>query len=186
EQRFRALKALYAYQMVHPGKKLNFMGNEFGQFIEWNFAKELDWLLLDYPAHKGIQNYVKYLNHIYLENSPLYELDNTYDGFKWIVVDDAIQNVVAFYRINRAGEFIVALISFSDVTRPKYRIGVPKAGEYKIILDSNNKEYDGHCGKKSNVKTNNTEIHGHPQSIEIDLEGNTALLLKLVKEEKTC
>ncbi len=186
EQRFRALKALYAFQMMHPGKKLNFMGNEFAQFIEWNYAKELDWLLLDYPSHMGVKNFIKDLNHIYLQNSEMYELDSTYDGFKWLVVDDAIQNVVAFYRKNRAGDIMVAVISFSDVTREGYRLGVPEAGEYIVVMDSNSKDYDGHCGKKSNVISTEIPMHGQEQSIEVDLEGNTALLLKIVKEDIIC
>lgn len=182
ENRFSALKALYTFQTAHPGKKLNFMGNEFGQFIEWDYQKPLDWLLLGYESHAKLKDFVKKLNHIYLEEKALYELDDSYDGFKWIVVDDNEQNVVAFYREDKKGDKLIAIISFSDVTRKDYRFGVPDEGIYKVILDSNAPEFGGNSLLDGVFDTEPLPMHGHKQSISLDLEGNAAILLKLEKE----
>ena len=179
QDKFRALKALYAFQYAHPGKKLNFMGNEIAQFIEWNYLRPIDWFLLDYDTHRDMQAYVKKLNHLYLEHPCFYELDNTYDGFKWLVVDDNVQNVVAFYREDANGDRVVAIVNFCDVTRDPYPFGVPDKGKYQVIMDSN-----GVGGESDKVfETEDIPMHGQDQSIKIKLEGNSALYLKLIKEE---
>ena len=106
--KFEGLKAFYGYMFGHPGKKLTFMGNEFAQFIEWNYKQELDWFLLDYPRHKAFQKFMKDLNHYYLENKALWQLDCSMEGFKWIVVDDNSQNIVSFLRRAADGEYVTA------------------------------------------------------------------------------
>ena len=179
EDKFRALKALYAFQYAHPGKKLNFMGNEIAQFIEWNFLRPIDWFLLDYDTHRDMQGYVKKLNHLYKEYPAFYELDNTYDGFKWLVVDDAVQNVVAFYREDEKGDRVIVIINFSDVWRKDYTFGVPEKGKYEVIMNSNARDFTG----GDVFETEDNPMHGHEQSLKIMLEGNSALYLKLIKEE---
>ncbi|MDR0697306.1 MAG: 1,4-alpha-glucan branching protein GlgB [Christensenellaceae bacterium] len=177
DSKFAALKALYAFQYAHPGKKLNFMGNEFGQFIEWDYTKELDWLLLQYENHSRLKTFIKDLNHVYLNHSELYEKDNTYEGFKWIIVDDNIQNIIAFERKNNAGLSLIAIINFSDVMRASYEVGVPESGEYEIIINSNGLLYGGNGPMQANIKTVLKENHGFKQSLVLNLAGNSALYI---------
>ena len=179
QEKFSALKALYAYQFAHPGKKLNFMGNEFGQFIEWNYTRPLDWFLLAYDTHAGVHRFVKKLNEVYLNYPALFEQDNSYDGFKWLVVDDTVQNVVAFYREDKAGKRVVVIINFSDVTREKYTFGVPDKGVYKVILNSNSPDFGGNSTLPEKIRTKPVESHGCKQSLTLTLEGNTAIYLGL-------
>ncbi|MDR0751097.1 MAG: 1,4-alpha-glucan branching protein GlgB [Christensenellaceae bacterium] len=175
--KFAALKTLFAFQFAHPGKKLNFMGNEFGQFIEWDYTKELDWLLLQYENHLKLKAFVKDLNHVYLKRSELYEKDNTYEGFKWLIVDDNIQNIIAFERKNSKGSSLVVITNFSDVTRLSYEVGVPVAGEYEIVLNSNATSYGGNGPLSAIIKTQEIANHGHKQSLVLNLAGNSALYL---------
>jgi 1,4-alpha-glucan branching enzyme len=177
KDKFAQLKALYAFQTAHPGKKLNFMGNEFGQFIEWDFNKELDWQLLNYESHASLKEYVKDLNSLYLKYPPLYQLDSTYDGFKWLVVDDNVQNVIAFYRQCREHQKVIAVINFSPEKRLGYEIGVPDSGEYKILLNSCLKKYGGDAEPFKTTSTVKKPNHGNKQSLVINLEGSSALFL---------
>lgn len=180
-EKFSALKALYAYQFAHPGKKLNFMGNEFGQFIEWDYAKQLDWFLLDYDTHANLKAFNKKLNAVYLGNRALWEQDSVYDGFKWLVVDDSIQNVVALYRESKDGERVVAIINFSDVDREVYSFGVPDEGVYEVILDNLSPEFDGIETEPVEYVTEDKPMHGQKQIVTLELKGNQALYLKLKK-----
>ncbi|MBE7043205.1 MAG: 1,4-alpha-glucan branching protein GlgB, partial [Ruminococcaceae bacterium] len=123
EQKFDNLRTFYGYMMAHPGKKLNFMGNEFAQFIEWNYKQELDWLLLDYPNHKQMQQYVKDLNQFYLEHPSLWKNDVNWDGFQWLTNDDRDQSVIAFCRSDGEEELMI-ICNFCPVQRKQYRIGV--------------------------------------------------------------
>lgn len=186
DQKFAALKALYAYQYAHPGKKLNFMGNEFGQFIEWNFNKGLDWLLLGYDSHASLKEYVKDLNKLYAAEKPLFELDAEYDGFKWIIVDDNVQNIIAFYREDTEGHKIIVIINFSDVHRDGYEIGVPNEGNYKIIMNTNLKKYGGKTSMPACIRTVKKNNHGYRQSLVFNLEGNAALYIKLSEGGHVC
>ena len=181
--KFAAVKGLYAFQMAHPGKKLNFMGNEFGQFIEWDYKKELDWLLLGYESHQMLKEYIKDLNALYINQTPLHQLDHTYGGFKWLVVDDNIQNVIAFYRQNRDGQKVIAIINFSPENRKGYEVGVPDSGEYEIILNSNLPKYGGNSILPAYLSTASKPNHGHEQSLLVDLEGSSALFLTLKNEK---
>jgi len=129
--------------MTTPGKKLSFMGNEFGQFIEWNYAQELDWLLLDYEMHKKMQEYVRDLNRFYLKNSELWEIENGWDGFEWITVDDANSNVIVFKRKNSNGNEVIAAFNFSPVLRENYCFKVSNPGSYRVIFNSDSLKYGG-------------------------------------------
>jgi len=169
EEKFNNLRAFYGYMMAHPGKKISFMGNEFAQFIEWDFKKELDWLLLSYDAHQKMHTYVKDLNNFYLENSPLWENESDWNGFSWIVPDDNEQSILAFRRINKKGEEIIAVINFCPVTRKQYKIGVPYAGTYKPVFSSDKKIYGGSGTPLRQVKSKKQPSHGLDHSISLTI-----------------
>ena len=165
EDKFKSLKAFYAYMMAHPGKKLIFMGQEFGQFIEWDYKKELDWLLLDYDAHKKMKNYTADLNKFYKNNSPLWQIDYSWEGFQWIANDDKDQSIIAFIRRDKAGKELVCVCNFVPVTRNNYRIGVLKKGYYKVAFSSDDVmpcEY---------IKAEKIPMHGMEYSIELTIPG---------------
>lgn len=187
EEKFGGLKTLISYQMAHPGKKLNFMGNEFGQFIEWDYKKELDWLLLGYESHAYLHEYIKDLNNYYKNSKPLYEMDCSFDGFKWIVVDDKEQNVASFARYDKEGNFIIVVLNFSPTPRSDYRIGVGKKGVYVEELNSECKKYGGNASFKAEYETIDEARHGEEQSIALELKGNSAVFIKWIRplaEEK--
>ena len=177
-QKFAGFRAFLGYMMAHPGKKLNFMGSEFAQFIEWDYKKELDWLLLDYPAHRQAQEYVRCLNHVYRSTRPLYEVENSWEGFRWLVVDDSAQNVIAFARFDERGRALVAVINFSPVVREHYRIGVPQEGGYEEILNSDSTEFGGSgVMNPGPLAAEPVEMHGCPQSLEITVPPLAAVYL---------
>ena len=177
-QKFAGFRAFLGYMMAHPGKKLNFMGSEFAQFIEWDYKKELDWLLLDYPAHRQAQEYVRCLNHVYRSTRPLYEVENSWEGFRWLVVDDSAQNVIAFARFDERGRALVAVINFSPVVREHYRIGVPQEGGYEEILNSDSTEFGGSgVMNPGPLAAELVEMHGCPQSLEITVPPLAAVYL---------
>lgn len=168
EQKFAGLRAFYAYTMAHPGKKLLFMGGEFGQFIEWNYAQELDWNLLGYDMHQKMQDYVKELNRFYLKHSPFYEQDNSWEGFKWICYDDNTQNVVSFRRIDRSGKEIIVVVNFSPIAREHYRMGVYQDAYYVEALNSDDVRFGGSgIGNPKQIAAEKKPMHGYEYSIEI-------------------
>ena len=180
--KFAGAKTLYTYQMTHPGKKLNFMGNEIAQFIEWDYRKGIDWMLLDYESHAKFQDYIRDLNHFYKENKPLYELDNTYDGFKWIVVDDKSQNVLVFTRYDASGNMVICVLNFSPSERVGYEIGVDKKGVYYEALNSEWTKYGGTKEDVAEYVTYDKFNHGKEQSISLTIPSGGAVLLKLKRE----
>jgi len=144
EQKFATLRALYAYMWAHPGKKLLFMGGEFGQWREWTETESLDWHLIEDPLHGGLQKLLRDLNRIYGKQECLWEADGEPAGFAWIDVDNAAQNVVAFRRISpTTGAEIICVYNFSAVTIEGYRLGLPRAGKYRQILNTHGKNYGG-------------------------------------------
>lgn len=170
DMKFASLRAFYAYMAAHPGKKLLFMGQEFAQFIEWNYENELDWLLLDYDAHKNMQSYVAELNRFYLKNPEFWEIDYSWDGFGWISNDDNTQSIIAFRRIDKSGNEIITVCNFVPVARENYRIGVPKKGTYKRIFCSESEKYGGtvSTGIKS-YKSESVPMHGFENSVALDI-----------------
>ena len=183
DEKFEGLKAFFGYLMAHPGKKLTFMGAEFGQFIEWNYKNELDWFLLKYDKHKQIQNFVKDLNAFYLANKAMWEMDCSFDGFKWIVVDDNTQNIVSFIRRAANGEEVICIINFSPVARDKYVMGVPEYTTYKTELISSMNKYGGNTDRRLAYKATKKESHGYPYSIKVDIPKNACIFLKKEKDE---
>lgn len=144
EQKFSGLRVLLGYQMTSPGKKLLFMGAEFGQFIEWKDTDQLDWFLLEYDSHRSMHYYTAELNRLYLQERALWELDHSFDGYEWINPHDSGQSVICYLRKSkRAGDTLLVVINFQAVSRPEYRIGVPRAGEYEQIFNSNDLAYGG-------------------------------------------
>jgi 1,4-alpha-glucan branching enzyme len=144
EQKFANLRALYTYMWAHPGKKLLFMGGEFGQWREWTETESLDWHLLDDPQHSGLQGLLRELNRIYRKHECLWEADGEPAGFAWIDVDNAAQNVIAFRRISPStGAEIICVYNFSARTIEGYRLGLPRAGKYKQLLNSDAANYGG-------------------------------------------
>ena len=170
QTKFASMRAFYAYMMAHPGKKLLFMGQEFAQFIEWDYKKELDWLLLDYEPHKKMQEYVAALNGFYLEHPELWEVDTSWEGFEWISNDDNEQSIIAFRRTDRSGNSILAVCNFVPVARDHYRIGVPKKGNYRRIFCSDSVKFGGTTEtRRAGYVTEKIPMHGFSQSLELDI-----------------
>jgi 1,4-alpha-glucan branching enzyme len=183
--KFAGLRCFYGYMMGHPGKKLLFMGGEFGQFIEWDYTKALDWQLLTYDAHRALQTYVRDLNHFYLENKPLWANDADWNGFAWIVHDDFQQNVVAFRRMDPEGGEIILVCNFSPVIREDYRIGVARSGRYVEMLNSDDAKYGGSgVGNKAPLVSEAVEMHGYPNAIRLTVPPLAAVFFKFIKEDE--
>ena len=169
EEKFANLRAFYGYMMAHPGKKLNFMGNEFAQFIEWDYKKGLEWFMLEYDKHKEIRKYIKDLNAFYLKNAALWEKDTDWSGFSWIAHDDHDQSVISFIRRDTKGREIIVVCNFCPVMRKNYLIGVPKEGEYKAVLSSDSAKYGGTGVRLARRKTKKISMHGFEQSLSVTL-----------------
>ncbi len=179
EEKFAGVRAFVGYMMAHPGKKLMFMGQEFGQFIEWNFAQGLDWLLLDYPAHRALQTYFREINLLYKKTKPFWEVDDSWEGFSWISSDDKDNSVIAFRRIDENGKEVIAVCNFTNVERTEYRIGVPKKGNYKVFFNSDDKKFGGEGrGDHEKIKAEAINMHGFEQSITLDLPPLSTIYLK--------
>ena len=179
EDKFANLRTFYGYMMAHPGKKLTFMGNEFAQFAEWDFSKELDWHLLGYDAHRKMHRFVKDLNRFYLDNKPFWENDTNWEGFKWICADDNSQSVVSFRRIDKEGNEIVVVVNFCPVTRKKYRIGLPRKGKLKVMFSSSRKIYGGTGERVLGCQSAALPMHGMEHSASITVPALSVTYYKL-------
>ena len=177
DEKFDGYRAFLSYMFAHPGKKLTFMGIEFGQFKEWDNGMGLDFCLFDFEKHRQLHNFVKDLNHFYLKHSEFYEVDYSWDGFNWIVPDDNVQNVVAFIRRNKKGEEIVCVINFSPTPRENYKIGV-KPGTYEEIFNSSKTEYGGKEILNGKLKAKSGEMHNEKNYIELTLPSYGAVFMK--------
>ena len=178
ENQFGGLRALYGYMAAHPGKKMLFMGGEFAQFSEWAYQRGLDWMLLDYPAHRQMQAYVKALNHFYLATPQLWEQDTDWRGFEWISHEDNRNNIIAFRRMAKDGSDIVVVVNFSPEEQQEYRIGVPITGTYEEIFTSDKTEFGGSGMANGKLKTENKPMHGQEQSIVLKIPRFGVLFLK--------
>lgn len=179
EEKFSSMKAFLGYMYSHPGKKLLFMGQEFGQFIEWNEKQQLDWVLLGFDAHRKLRDYVKELNAIYKNSAPLYEIDYSWEGFEWLVSDDNENSVAAFERKDSAGNIIVSVCNFTPVTRENYRIGIQDRGSLTVLLNSDDECYGGQgINKEKRILTKKVPMHGKENSFEITLPGLSCIYLK--------
>ena len=158
-QKFASLRTLYAYYMIHPGKKLLFMGSEFGQGLEWRYAYGLEWELLEREPHMKMKDYVKDLNHLYKNEKALYEMNNTYEGFDFIDPHNSEQSIVTLMRKGKnERDFIIAVINFTPVVRYNYKIGVPYEGVYEEVFNTDDEKYWG-----SNQTMKNSELTSYPE-----------------------
>ncbi len=184
-ERFDEYRAFLAYMISHPGKKLTFMGIELGQFKEWDNGTGLDFCLLDFEKHRQLKEYVKALNNFYLNNSELYEIDFSWEGFKWIIPDDNVQNILAYIRKNKKNEELICIINFSPSIRENYRIGVEK-GKYKEVFNASLKQFGGgEIQTKDKIYSSDKKsMHGYDSSIELSLSSYSAIFLKKVNNKK--
>lgn len=170
-QKFANLRLLFGLMFGYPGKKLLFMGGEFGQRREWNHDTELDWFLLDFELHRKLHRYVRDLNHLYLRERALWEYDCRHEGFEWIDCNDAENSVITFIRKSKdPDDFLVFALNFTPVPRFGYRVGVPREGFYEEILNSDSEFYGGsNLGNLGGVRTENVPFHGRPFSLSLVL-----------------
>jgi 1,4-alpha-glucan branching enzyme len=170
-QKFANLRALYGYMWAHPGKKLLFMGGEFGQWREWTEEESLDWHLLEQPVHKGVQLLIEDLNKLYARHPALFEADSDPSGFSWIEVDNAAENIVAFSRTAPStGKEIICVSNFSPLIREVHRIGLPRKGTYKQLLNTDDEKYcGGGFGVVKSIRAEKTPWHGMEYSAAITL-----------------
>ncbi|MDQ2075311.1 1,4-alpha-glucan branching protein GlgB [Marinimicrobium sp. ABcell2] len=180
-QKHANLRLLFSLQYTYPGSKLLFMGGELGQHREWNDAEQLEWHLLEHPEHRGIQQLVKDLNHLYRAEPALYSKSYSGDGFGWIDCHDASQSVISYRRNSKEG-FVIVILNFTPVPRHNYRIGVPEAGCYEECLNSDSHYYGGSdVGNPLPLNTEPVEWMGQPQSLTLTLPPLGALVLKIQK-----
>lgn len=179
-QKFANLRALFGLMWAHPGKKLLFMGCEFGQRREWTHDDQLQWWATDLPEHAGLQRFVKQLNHVYRNEPALYELDFSPEGFEWVGADDADASVIAFLRKPLAGGAPVLVVcNLTPQPRTDYRVGVPSAGVWREVLNSDASDYGGAgWGNLGQVSTDPTSSHGRAQSLSLTLPPLSTLILK--------
>jgi len=179
-QKFANLRLLFGYMYAQPGKKLMFMGGEFGQWNEWYHEVSLDWHLLAYPLHSGVQRWVEDLNRLYRDEQCLHELDFHPDGFEWIDCNDSQASVLGFIRKGGSTDDILLVVcNFTPVPRYNYQVGVPRGGYWREILNSDSKEYGGSGhGNVGGVEASHTSFHGHPNSLNLTLPPLGAMFFK--------
>lgn len=182
KEQFAHLRLLLSYMWLHPGAKMLFMGGEIAQRGEWRFNAPLDWNLLKFESHLGVQNLVKALNTLYKQQRALHELEYTPEGFEWIDYTDADNSVLTFLRKGSdQKEQILVICNFTPVMRKSYRIGVPESKSWKLIFNSDDEQYWGLGAKvKKTINPEDEEKHGRQQSIVLDLPGLSVLALKVV------
>jgi 1,4-alpha-glucan branching enzyme len=177
-QKFANLRLLFVYQLSYPGKKLNFMGNEFGQGREWQVKSGLDWDLLQTGWHQGVQQLSRDLNHLYREQRALHDLDFAHEGFAWIDCHDADQSVLSYLRWARDRSFVVVAMNFTPVPRADYRIGVPLPGSYHELLNSDSTLYGGsNMGNGAGLMAEDIPWMGYPHSLRLTLPPLAGLIL---------
>ena len=184
QEKFAGVRSMLAYMYTHPGKKLLFMGSEFGQFSEWDYKSELDWNLLDYDMHRKLRTYVRELNRFYKEHSELYEIDYDWEGFEWIIPDDNQNSVLAYKRKNKKGDTLYIVLNFTKVTRENYCVGADD-GIYQVLFNSDEKKYGGSgIGSTGFIESQDKPLHQHEASISLNIAGNSGIILRKTGEKK--
>ena len=182
DEKFANARVLLGYMVAHPGKKLNFMGYEVGQFTEWDYKKEVEWFMTDFEYHEKLNTYIKELNEFYLKSPELWEVDYSWKGFKWISNDDFEQNIIAFKRIDKKGNELIAVVNFSPVERNNYLIGADK-GIYTEVFNSNMVEFGGTgTGNRDRLISSQGSVHGYTSFISLTLPPLSIIFLKKEKE----
>jgi 1,4-alpha-glucan branching enzyme len=181
-QQFANLRLLYTYMFTYPGKKLLFMGCEFGQGTEWNFNTALDWYVLDYPNHRGIKNLVSDLNRLYRTKPALHQFDFDHQGFEWIDCHDSRQSIISYLRKTDNG-FVIVILNFTPVPRHQYRIGVPVAGSYRELFNSDSEYYAGtNIGNNGLLHAENIAWMNREHSLSLTLPPLGSIVLELAKD----
>jgi 1,4-alpha-glucan branching enzyme len=182
-QKFDSLRLMYGFQWTHPGKKLLFMGQEFGQWREWSEARSLDWEHLNHAPHKGVQDWVRDLNRLYQEQPALYEIDFEPQGFRWIDANDADNSVLSYLRFAQdPADFLVVVCNFTPIMREHYRVGVPEAGYYREVLNSDAQAYNGsNVGNGGGVMTQPIRSHAFEHSLALTVPPLGMVILKLAR-----
>jgi 1,4-alpha-glucan branching enzyme len=183
-QKAATLRVLYSFMFVHPGKKLLFMGNELGEWREWQHDDSLDWDLTRLPLHGGLQRFVRDLNHLYTREASLYEVDFDAAGFAWLDCNDHEASVISLLRRARdSRDFVVVVLNFTPVVRGEYRVGVPEPGFYRELLNSDAELYGGsNVGNAGGVLSEPIASHGHAQSLRLTLPPLAGLVFKRAED----
>lgn len=179
-QKFANLRLLYSYMFTQPGKKLMFMGDELGQWSEWYHETSIDWHLLQYPLHSGLQKLVQDLAYLYRDQSALHKLDFSWEGFQWIDCNDALNSIICYLRnSNEAGNSIMVACNFTPIPRINYRIGVPYRGYWKELINSDSIDYGGSGhGNFGGIQSDDSGFHGRPYSLSVTLPPLGAVIFK--------
>jgi len=183
-QKFANLRALYVYMFTHPGAKLLFMGDEFAQTGEWNFTRSLDWHLLQYPVHKGIQNLIKNLNHLYRDETAFYENQFNKNGFEWVEADDLENSVYVYLRKGKKRDDILMVILNLTPNVLDYKIGVNSGTHWEVIFNSDEQQYNGSGVDAEILNEKNEEWMRHPKSLTIKLPPLAGIILRQKKDKK--
>ncbi len=178
DQKFASYRAFLAYMMAHPGKKLLFMGQEFGQMKEWDYKSQLDWNLMEFDSHRNLLKFSEKLNRFYVDNPPLWQDDDSWNGFSWISNDDTKQSIIAFRRFDDNEDEIIAVCNFVPVERHDYRIGVPHKGRYKVVFNTDAKEFGGSEVTEKSFRSDSIPMHGFDDSISMTLAPLSVIYLK--------
>ena len=182
-RKFAGLRSMLAYMYTHPGKKLLFMGSEFGQFKEWDYEDELDWALLKFDMHKKTREFTKALNRFYKETPELWQIDYSWEGFEWIIPDDNCNSVLAYKRKSDKDELYV-ILNFTEVNREDYLLGADP-GTYEVVFNTDIKDFGGtDFSTSGKVRTVKQPMHNHSASLKLKLAGNSALFLKRIQKKQ--
>lgn len=168
--KFAGTRAFFVYMMTHPGKKLNFMGNEIGQFTEWNYEDSVEWFLLKYDSHAMLRSFVGDINNLYLSRRELWEQDDSWNGFDWMMADNKDSGVIAYIRYNKSGDGLLCIVNFTPVARPGFKIGIPYEGWFGLLLSSDEEKYGGSGNvSRRKVKSKKEKYDGRDYSLMVDL-----------------
>ena len=188
DMKFAGARAFMTYIMMHPGKKLSFMGAEIGQFREWDFAGQIEWFLLEYEKHAKMQRFVAELNNFYLSHKELWECDDSWDGFQWIDADNRDESIFSMRRIDKKGNELVAVINLTPMERPNFHLGVPELCEYEVVFCSNDEIYGGY-GHRRGERIGAFECctytqNGYTNAIICPLAPMSAIILRPKRKKK--
>jgi len=176
-QRFANLRAYLANMFAHPGKKLLFMGNELAQYSEWNHGRSLDWNLLDYPLHRGVQKLVRDLNHLYQVTPPLYQNDYNSAGFEWLDWNDRDNSILSWLRYDKHGHTVICISNFTPIVRHDFRFGVPAPGDYHELLNTDAEAYGGSGIGNAAMTADNKPWHGKLYSLRMTIPPLATILV---------